>query len=164
MISMLFTFAVAIFGLIASSVSKVNDYFGCQTQHTGVLELWNNIDSYLIEVDSAFCGNDCGCQFTNPSLYTSNSTIAPFYSKWNKAGNATNFTECSGVVQTGALNKYLATPGGSVSPIDSNAFASYWRVIEEKFNCTGWCTIYYNDTATNQELAMFKYLFTDINR
>lgn len=42
-ISTLFTFAIAIFGLVAGSISKLGDKIGCDTEYSGILAAWDGI-------------------------------------------------------------------------------------------------------------------------
>lgn len=164
MISLLFTFSIAIFGLVAGSVTQIDNYVGCQTNVTGIIETWANIDTYLLEVDSSFCSDNCPCGFSNPGRYTGNATVAPYFDTWNSTGYATAFQNCSVAVQQEAARRYAATPGGTNNPIDTKSFAGYWAVLEEKFDCSGWCQTSYINPYTNANSQMFKYMFSSINR
>jgi len=163
-ISTLFTYAVAIFGLVAGSIQDTTTYIGCNSPYQGVIQLWQTIDNYLVFVDSQFCQPNCPCMFNNPQSYANNASVAPFYDQWSKGGQAIQFQNCSTTIQTNTFNTYLNTVPTNGTPIvNQMLFHNYWGTIETRFNCTGWCTTGYPLSST-QNMIMYKYLFSDIGR
>lgn len=159
---MLFTFAIAIFGLVAGSVTKVQQYIGCNTEYNGIMEIWQDVDSYMINIDTYFCSDLCPCQFTNTGPFESNSTISPYYYQWKKTNpGAIQFQNCSQSVKDKTVAEYNASHNDT---IDADLFADYFAEIENKFNCTGFCKTDYVSTVTNTKMVMHKYMFTDVNR
>lgn len=163
-ISLLFTLAIAIFGLVAGSVETFEKYVGCQTKYTGVLEVWNKVDNYLAFVDTAVCSSDCPCKITNTTGYMSNSSISVYYNQWTKSPNgAINYQNCTQAVQSQVSTKYNSTTGGT-NPIDQAAFATLFNNIETSFNCNGFCQTTYTPQGSTTAVTMYKYLFSDLSK
>jgi len=168
-VSALFTLAIAIFALVSGSIGFWNESVGCSTKYQGILDAWESIDTYLVQVDSALCSTDCPCYFnTTTSLrFLTNTTSAPYYNFWYKSPVATaasKYQDCTYLTQNNTYLKYVNTNAYSNYTLDSQLFAQYYYNIENKFNCTGFCeTTYFNDrSGTNMKMS--KYLFTDIGR
>lgn len=162
-ISTLFTFAIAIFALVAGSVSKVDKAIGCGSEYTGVLKIYDGVDAYMQEIDTTFCSNSCPCQFTNNTGYVNNATIVGYYNQWSKSTpGATRFQNCSDIVKNNTYAAFQQRVNDTT--FDSNLFYDYFEQIETKFNCTGLCQTTYNNRLTNTQMQMYKYLFTDVNR
>ena len=143
-------------------MEKFSSIAGCSSNYTGILEAWNNIDNYLIAVDSKLCSLDCPCSITNVTGYLENSTALGNYVLWNKLGTNTAFQNCSAVVQAEAASAYTGSSVNATSLNTAN-FATYWALLENKFNCSGWCQTEYSSTL-GVKMQMYKYMFTDVNR
>jgi hypothetical protein len=164
----MFNLAIAIFSLVAGSTGWVNTYFGCNGKFTGIMEVWQGIDSYLQQVDQNLCGPGCECYISNTQPFTTNPTIAPIFNSWSKTATNTgaiNFQGCPSQVQqnaylTAVKNDQLFDPSGN---FDAGKFVGYMSRVERQFGCAGWCNVTYVNTNTQQTTAMFKYMFTDIN-
>lgn len=168
MISILFTFAIAILTLIAGSHGFVNTYFGCNGKFSGILEVWQGVDIYLQKVDQSLCSQQCPCNIANPNVFSSNITVSPFYNLWTKTNNygSSAFQNCTSLVQLNAYTQSknednLFDPEGN---FNTALFANYMGRVETQFQCTGWCNVTYVDTNLGSTTTMYKYLFTDINR
>ena len=48
-----------------------------------------------------------------------------------------------------------------IKDFNLNKFATYWKYIEEKFECNGFCSTIYEDN--DKQRVMIKYLFRDVN-
>ncbi len=154
--------------MVAGSRGWVNTYFGCDAQFNGVLGIWGGIDSYLQNVDQALCSPNCPCLFTNSTGYLSNTTITPVYNLWDKTTNgpgAVAFQNCSAQLQNAAFaNAVREDPYfNSDNSFNPAYFQDYMSRIESQFQCTGWCNVTYYNTNYQTNVALFKYLFTDIN-
>ena len=171
-ISTVFTGAIAIFALVGGSIGKLEDYVGCETKYTGILNAWKYIDTYLIKVDSNFCTVDCPCYFKDPSLYLTNQDASVYYGKWNNQGTAsagaTAFQNCTAVVRQTAVDQFVLARNNveETKGFKPATFADYWEFIEDKFECSGWCTTKYEKKFSGLPVTfeMYKYMFSDIGR
>lgn len=163
--SFVFMAAISILALVGGNRGDLDSYIGCNAKYVGVLDAWNDIDEYLIEVDTSFCSPDCPCYFDSPAEYATNTTVYPYYSQWTKGsfGAATAFQNCTLTVQDNTLARYeeLVEEPGKFS---ADEFAKYWQILETKFKCSGWCKTSYMNKNTQAEMTMYKYLFSDINK
>lgn len=169
MISLLYNIAISIFCFVAASHGWVNTLFGCNGRFSGIMEIWQGIDSYLQLADQNLCGPSCPCYITNTTGYTTNTTLAPYYNLWSKTnrgpGNVA-FQNCSAQVQTSVYNQAAARDAyfDPNQSFDSLNFFNYMSNVEREFNCNGWCNITYFNPNYDREVLMSKYLFTDVNR
>jgi len=172
-----FTGAIAILALVGGSVGKIEEYVGCQSKYTGVLNAWNYIDTYLIKVDSNFCTADCPGYFKNPLDYTSNTNAALYYPFWTKSLDetdvakglaATHFQNCTAAVRQNAVNEFVTARNNAeeTKGFKPDVFADYWAFIENEFECSGWCTTTYQRTVAGlpTTFGMYKYLFSGLGR
>ena len=88
-------------------------------------------------------------------MYMSDPLAYELYEKYYiKTGNKNNFQECdkyNDIKNTGKINV-------------NKKFAQYWKNIEKRFNCVGFCqTSYYSDRI-NGNVPFAKYLFSDFRR
>lgn len=179
LISLLFSWSIGIFASIGGTIyHKVDHTLGCNSELTGVLEMWNNIDTYLQYADSLHCSDQCQCQMFSDVLNDFNSD--PFAKVQAKTWNVRTverpehhnqeknykftFKHCSSSVQNEAHNKYMENPLSAKYPIKMDKFADYWEDFEKRFDCVGWCKTNYVDPYTLNRRVMHKYVFSDINR
>jgi hypothetical protein len=161
---MLFTFAIAIFGLVAGSVDKFESYVGCNSQYKGVLEVWNKVDLYLSEVDSQLCSQNCPCKFNNTIGYTNNTNTLPYYTSWSKSTNGViKFQECSQEIQN-QVGVYYNKTSNNTNPINQNSFAEFFGQMETSFNCNGFCQLSYIPRGSVVPVQMYKYMFSDLSK
>ncbi len=171
-ISTVFTGAIAILALVGGSIGKLEDYVGCETKYTGILNAWNYVDDYLKRVDSNFCTVDCPCYFKDSSPYLTNPRAAIYYGYWNNQGTqsagATAFQNCTAAVRQTAVDEFFLVRNNpkETNGFKPDVFADYWEFIEKKFNCSGWCKTNYEKTFNGVpvKLEMYKYMFSDIGR
>lgn len=161
---MLFTCAIAIFGLVAGSVENFESYVGCNSQYSGMLEVWNKLDLYLAEVDTQLCSQNCPCKFNDTTGYTNNTSTIGYYSSWSKSANgAIKFQECSETVQN-QVGSYYNQTSNNTNPIDQKAFAEFFGFIETSFNCNGFCQLSYIPRGGLIPVEMYKYMFSDLSK
>lgn len=172
LLSLLFSWAIGIFASIGGTIYyKTNNYLGCESELTGVLEMWKNVDDYLIYVDSLFCSPMCPCTIIE-DLRTKYKEHYLFYEYSNTLVDdgtkntpfTFNFKNCSWAVRNEAFKRYMETQGATNHYIEPNKFADYWSGLEQRFNCTGWCKTTYINPYTYSKGVMIKYVFSDINR
>lgn len=184
-VSLLFSWAISIFAIIGGKISyKVDGFLGCNTKSTGIMKMWDNVDEYLKYADSLLCSKQCSCPFAKAvkEEYENDPFAYDTYKTWEKHENNTmdsfilsdcksgleerfrfNFEDCSKFVKNELLDRYIENSNSTHHWIKPAKFAKYWRRLEKKFNCTGWCKTHYTDPYTNQEKGMFKFIFSDIN-
>jgi len=173
--------AIGIYALVAGSsniyflinqsylASFPNIQLGCNAKLNGILGVWTQMDTYLINVDRALCSVDCPCRLTTSAraAFELNPNATTAYSTWtlsDKQYAATAFPNCSAAVQANVLSE---TSNNQLFPIDDFnpwEFANYMGRIEREFNCVGWCNVRYQTTGSSKTITFSKYLFSDINR
>ena len=67
------------------------------------------------------------------------------------------------------FEEYEKENGNKLRNLNLKKFAKYWKYIEKKFNCVGWCqTTYIHNSEltgnTDKKGMLIKYLFSGINR
>ena len=175
-LSSLFTWSIGIFSCIGGTIyNKKYHQLGCKSELTGVLEMYNNIDNYFIYADSLLCSEQCKCKFTesirdlylnniySPGSYSTFNSWNIIYKKITEKGYFNFWENCSISVKEEVRNRYLESKNSLSYRINYEKFAKYWKNIEEKFNCTGWCQTNYIDPYTLKEKQMLKFIFSDIN-
>ena len=185
-LSALFVLGVGIFCFISMRTRYWKEYLGCNADYKGFLSVWNSIDTYLQIVDQYFCGKNCPC-FFGPKitkLYTANSTTAPYYHLWEKYEfndnniKRKNIDNCINSIDENSNDakseikelheilkeKYLSQNAYFNHTFNIDKFHKYYKKIENRFKCTGFCSITYfnNETNTNQKIV--KYLFSDMTK
>ena len=168
-LSALCSLGIAIFCFIGTQTRYWNDYVGCDAKYDGYLSMWNSVDNYLYAVDSLLCSEKCPCYFNDvtTSLYASNTSTSPYYNLWNKDNKtsyAKRFQDCSDVVIAEAKNEYLYTNAYYNHTFNDKWFRKYYKHIEEKFHCVGFCGTTYYNTRTQTNAKIVKYLFSDLTK
>ncbi|MCQ2821753.1 MAG: tetraspanin family protein [archaeon] len=187
LLSMLFSWSISIFALIGGKFwHKVDGMLGCDTKSTGVMHMYENVDTYLKFVDSLLCSNQCPCPMARiiQKEFKEDLFAAETFKLWNitedeeryngyslhdfKKGidddDAFSFRTCSDWVKNEALDRYMEHSNATHHYINPKRFARYWKKIEKRFNCTGWCKTKYTDPYTNEPKSMYKFLFSDVNK
>lgn len=168
-LSALCSLGIAIFCFIGTQTRYWNDYVGCDAKYDGYLSMWNSVDNYLYAVDSLLCSDECPCYFNDvtTSLYASNTSTSPYYNLWkkdNKTTYAKRFQDCSDVVIAEAKNEYLYSNAYYNHTFNDKWFRKYYKHIEEKFHCVGFCGTTYYNTRTHTNAKIVKYLFSDLTK
>lgn len=168
--SFCFTFAIAIFCFLGTKTRNWDENMGCNAKYDGLFRVWASVDTYLQTVDSLFCSSRCKCYFnsTTSSLFTTSSISMPFVSQWSvrdtRHDTFTRFQDCPDDVVTDAYNKYIDRNAYYNHTFRPDWFHTYYRHIEEYFNCNGFCGTTYYDMIRKTNQKMVKYLFSDITR
>ena len=69
LLSTLASWGTAVISIMGGRIKhKHNGSLGCQTELTGVLQIFENIDIYLMYVNSLFCSANCKCKFSDDSI------------------------------------------------------------------------------------------------
>lgn len=169
---MLLTLATSIFTLIAGSIGNINDYVGCQKKLNGFFTYWNSIDYFLSEIDNYLCSNKCQCYMTGISreIYKSEPFIKSIFDNnfiyTENNDDPKNIQDCPDSIKKeikanfDKINK--ENYNSEIEDININKFATYWKHIEEKFECSGFCSTIHKGNNDNY-VPMIKYMFTDVN-
>ena len=181
LLSTLASWGTAIISIMGGRIKhKNNGKLGCQTELTGVLQIFENIDIYLMYVNSLLCGANCKCKIKNDNdeyvikidendkVFLNNEFNKEFtsdqkYIYFTKDGKANQFQDCKQLIKDEARNRYLEHPKAAKYPIDTKKFQKYYKKLEKRFKCTGWCKTAYKDPYTLDIRYIVKYLFSDIN-
>lgn len=188
-VSMCFNFAIGCLVIAAGSIGYIPLTYGCDAKISGMLEIWQNMDTYLHNVDQALCSKECPCAFDGAYGLSDDHKYANVYKSWvisNDSFGPISFANCTGEVKTKVYEK-TKKENPNFDPDNSflvNQFSDYMGMIENKFKCVGWCSTSYkiqtstqsnnneananttNVTNTNskgEETQMIKYLFSNIN-
>jgi len=110
-----------------------------------------------MEVDKILCSKDCPCKNDsyNYYMYKSDPLSYDIYKKYDVSGVERNFQDCKNTLENQNINEKIKV---------NKKFANYWKNIEKRFNCVGFCqTSYYSDEL-NANIPFAKYLFSDFLR
>ena len=145
---------VGIVVLIAGTIDKNNLSSKCQIEYKGMFEDFLLVDEVLQKANDDLCSSNCPCYFTDYGVYEELKTKYknPDDLKIDDGGFI-NMKECFDKKKKSAnllIEEYIE---GKNKKYNANKFAKFWKRIEEKFDCSGWCASSIN-----------KYLFSDINR
>lgn len=75
-----------------------------------------------------------------------------------------SFQSCSDDARQIAYDMYMSNPDNNQNYIKQDHFADYWKSIEERFECVGWCNLKYTSVFDLKEHVMGKYVFSNVNR
>ena len=143
---------ITVISFIGLSVNDLNYSVGCNTKLNGLMGVFNYIDDYLIRADMYLCSSLCPCYIKSNKAFISDIFIYPIYEKWivtNNTNAAVNFQSCP--------RKLNLTNS-------ENNLVTVYSQIEKNFKCVGFCKTTYNNNITNNNMTMYKYLFSDINK
>ena len=168
----LFSLAIGIFCSIGGTIYHKTDHIiGCDTELTGILKLWENIDEYFIYANSIICTDLCVCEVNKDveNEFLNNYFTTENYKKWKvkiiSDKKKFNIRNCQNEMLESIYKLYNSNPNNTKIHITNiNQFFNYWEGIEKRFKCTGWCRTKYTNPYTLQNDTMTKYIFSDINR
>ena len=136
--------------------------------------MWKNVDEYFIYANSVFCSPLCPCdidktiqtkfernKWTNPTF---SNTIGKYVPSLNTEKKVTRFQDCPEAAKLEVDRLYKSNPNNTAHAIDQEKFAKYWKGIEKRFNCTGWCKTSFTNPFTEQKQKMLNFVFSDVNK
>ncbi len=175
--------SVCIVILVGATVGRIKNYIGCNTRFKGLLKYWRSIDAYIIEADKKLCSSECVCKFNEFSekMFESEPFAYTIYSNfWHKTYNQSDnnayekIQDCSNIsLQTIYDNEYESYYD---MKINGDKFNTFWKNVEERFDCAGFCITNYQsdyDIIENadsdsrnypNQIPMIKYTFSGINK
>lgn len=193
--SMLFSMSISFFTLIAGSIGGIDQYLGCQTKFKRIFKIWNYIDRYMFEVDKRFCSNLFACELTpyTIQLFKKDPIVGTLFQDLYKEGTDYTFIKLEDLnnkdsedrkvkwedVQTnGNAQTDLPDLMKDIDNFKYKKFNQFWRYIEDKFDCSGFCsTVYQAEESSHRkwnttsslktaprQVPIFKYLFSDVNK
>lgn len=183
LVGSIFVLFISIFTLVGAQHYKNEDTNLCNKTLSNFFSSFFVLDDYFHIVDQYLCSKDCQCVFTNisayqefsikkvaipePEIITEQWKYMEKYSIYKKKGDkkrASSFLDCSEEIQSLAksyfIDELIAKNNTNIFEIDN--FYNYWKRIEEKFKCTGWCNNKYTDRDNNTRIVA-KYLFSSID-
>ena len=183
LLSSLFTMSVCILILVGSTIGRIKNYIGCNTQFKGLLKYWRSIDAYIIEADKKLCSSDCICKLNEFSekMFQNDPIAYTIYSNfWYKSNNESDINayekiqDCNNIdLQSIYDNEYKSYYD---MKINGDKFNTFWKNVEERFDCAGFCITNYQsdyDIIENadsdsrnypNQIPMIKYTFSGINK
>lgn len=170
MICVLFCMIISIICFVVGNTGKIEDFAGCNKDYKGLFKHWNNMDNLMMLIDRQFCSDKCPCDFTRnvTNIFNENTTVKPYFDLYNKDGIYEKFNDCpeeaKKEVQDG-FEIWERLTGNHLTDFNITKFGEYWADIEEKFECTGWCSSSYTfeNNGVNETRYLYKYLFYGIN-
>jgi hypothetical protein len=173
-LSFLYALSVGIFNAIGGIIfdKHSNKLIGCDTPLSGILKLFENIDEYMILSHSIFCSSLCKCNllFSLKDVFSGDYFYKDVYP--NLEVNSTtdpsvkfNINDCPDGVLNIIQKIYNTNPNNTygIHITDFDKFHKYWKKMESRFKCTGWCRTKYINPFTLNNDTMIKYVFNNIN-
>jgi hypothetical protein len=192
----LFIFISGIIIIVSGNISKNQLTKTCQKDLKGIFKHFLLLDDYFKLIDNYLCSDECPCYFNKNSTYEKfkNPQLNNVSSKlidsinFNKNVNLIdnnyyyefNFNNCSEKVKEKAFIKFILHSEENrkyFENINHEKFFKFWRKIENKFKCSGWCNTPYNNHDINldelekndeknneNERFIIKFLFSNINK
>jgi len=110
-----------------------------------------------MEADKLLCSEKCPCEDNkiNEYMYMSDPLAYDIYKKLILTSNNNNIQDCK--------ESYNSIPSTNKIKVNKK-FADYWKNIEKRFNCVGFCQTSYYSTVFNKTIPFTKYLFSDFGR
>ena len=173
-ISFLYALAVGIFNSIGGIIfdKHSNKLIGCDTPLSGILKLFENIDEYMILSHSLFCSNLCQCSLNNnlKNVFTGDYFYKEIYHNLevnsNEGNTLFNIQNCTDGSLDIIQKMYKTNPNNTygIHITDFDQFHKYWKNMESRFKCTGWCRTKYINIFTLNNDTMIKYVFSNLNQ
>jgi hypothetical protein len=114
---------------------------------------WKELDFVAANIDRAYCSPQCPCALTNTSGFEDALDIQATYSNYTilseLLGGKLNFQNCS----VPYITKVQYDSSNQTLFANFSNTIKFWHVLEDTFNCTGWCqTTYKNYWTFNETL------------
>lgn len=156
----MYSFCICVFTLTAAAVSKDDSKMSCKSDYKGVFELFRYLDPYFHFVDELLCSDSCPCYFSNQTAYDELKENNPMVKLEDVVEGSVHFGQCKNNIRQ-KTDDFLDEDHDlqkMIGNIDQAQFQIYWKRIEKKFHCVGWC-----QTTYKQNVKLQKYLFSDVN-
>ena len=115
-----------------------------------------------MQADKYLCGDDCPCEKNdiNEQMYMSDPLAYDLYNNSYNIKEKENEKTYKNIQECSKYNEISSTDKIKVN----KKFAQYWKNIEKRFNCVGFCQTSYYDENKNRNVPFTKYLFSDFTR
>lgn len=105
-------------------------------------------------------------------ILVDNTTTKDYFDEFVVNGYNQDFQSCPETLKSEVKTYFEAIElanGKKLSDLNIEKFEKYWKYIEEKFDCVGWCQTTYTHNSeltenVEKEGMFIKYLFSGINR
>lgn len=131
-LSLLFSWSIGIFASIGGTIyHRKNGLLGCDTELTGVLEMWKNVDEQFIYANSVFCSPLCNC-------YISDTVETQFQrNKWTHSIYTDTIQHYKNITSTDPIISFQDCPEAAKMEVDrlykSNPNNTAHEIAQEKF-------------------------------
>ena len=168
LIAIIFVLFVCNFSLICATIKENNETKNCIKDLKGFFSQFLILDKYFQNIDSILCSNECPCVISNRNVYDTlnNEEINKIsFNEEISDNDIIRFQQCNYSIQDNINKEFTGNSKvkDKLKEIKIDKFYKYWKNIEEKFECVGWCNLNY-DNSDNKNRIMKKYLFSDINK
>ena len=156
---------ITIFTFFAISVNDIDKYIGCTSEFEGIISSYNTIDNYLVGADTLFCSDYCPCNLFNKNEYLSDTEAYPNFKTWNitsDSNSPVNYQGCPDSVHTFLYKSYSERYKNTT--FNEIVFWNYYSYIESTFDCVGFCRTKYYSDISHQNVTMYKYVYSNVNR
>lgn len=141
-LSILYSLAIGIFCSLGGTIyHKKEHVIGCETELTGILKLWENIDEYFIYANSIICTDLCVCEVNKDveNEFLNNYFTTENYKKWKvkiiSDKKKFNIRNCQNEMLESIYKLYNSNPNNTKVHITNiNKFFNYWEGIEKDLN------------------------------
>lgn len=152
-------------------MNHIDRYIGCNTELPRMFKSWSTTDLLMKQLDSKFCSKDCGCKMNEyvQFMYKSDPIERQEYNNFNVTDQgydkATDCPDSDAIIDSWANEETGYMVGVYEEYFSSKKFKKYWKKLEEKFDCSGFCVNnYYMDESNQKPRTINKFLFSGINR
>lgn len=166
----MFTIGVGVLVLAFGSIEYDSTKSGCTSHENGVVSLFEEVDTIYEKVNDLVCSENCPCDFSNRAVYAAYISTAEEQTFWtHTAGTAKNVEECS---ESSLKDMWtaLGEANENIKDFNQGVVYDFFRKIEQKFECTGWCKRSYLKEITFGDLSkvtrtrkFVRYLFANLN-
>ena len=120
------------------------------------------IDIYLTFVDQELCSSNCPCKINNINDFNNSPDLSKVTNWITSSVGAINFHQCP-FDSTNTVIGNTKLNGLDLNDDDQESIFEFYRLLENKFDCVGFCSTSYFDY-NNRLTFLTKYLLSDINR
>ena len=168
-LSLLLSLACGIWCAIGGTIRhRHKGLLNCNTELTGILDIWKNVDEYLKYSYSFMCSEFCECAEKYKYIFEeyeySGDYVKNGIKNFNTENDISSFNDCNQSLKDEVLTLYKNNPNNTSTFIKENKFQKYWKKLEKRFNCTGWCETKYINQFTLKEESMFFFLYAGLKK
>ena len=167
LLSLLLSLACGIWCAIGGTVRhRHNGILNCDAELTGIVNLWKNIDEYLKYSYTFMCSDFCYCE---KEIDKENMNF-PYYTdpveddNNDDEGKNFGFDDCDEYIRSEVYRLFKNNPNNTGTDIKENKFKKYWKRLEKRFKCSGWCETNYINPLNYKNEIMHYYLYRGLDK